>query len=219
MQGMDVDGQGHIFISMTTKLIKLTSIGEVLLTVDMPGHGGDIVHVDGNLYIPVNLGYFNGEGKADNYIFVYSSNNLELINIIEVNNFPDGIGSISYKDGIFYVGGGRNWLSSTTDLGIYDTNFNQINLIKLPIADRYGLQTMSIKDNVLYVCGWRKEGSVLYMFELPSFELTNQIDFNCDMGIVKLDSGYLIGEGSDRFADDLDSLDYYTVTYIERDLL
>lgn len=80
LQGLATDSDRNIYWSFTVALVKTTKEGRLLKTVEAPTHQGDLVYVEGKLYVAVNLGQFNEEaGEADSWVYEYDADSLALL--------------------------------------------------------------------------------------------------------------------------------------------
>ncbi|MBT4694520.1 MAG: hypothetical protein HOB73_14370, partial [Planctomycetaceae bacterium] len=59
LQGVCRDGQGSLFWSFTTALVKSDAEGKVVKKIEVASHHGDLCHVAGRIYVAVNYGKFN----------------------------------------------------------------------------------------------------------------------------------------------------------------
>src|SRR5690606_29746611 len=69
LQGICADDEA-IYWSFTTTLVKTNLDGDLLKSVPVANHHGDLCHHDGKLYVAVNLGKFNDpQGNADSWVY------------------------------------------------------------------------------------------------------------------------------------------------------
>jgi hypothetical protein len=211
MQGLDIDNDEAIFISMTDKILKVNLKGEITVSIEVENHHGDIVYNNNRLYCAVNLNdNFNCDGVGDNWIYVYESTNLTLLETIKIKDeeFDEGVGAIAYNKNHFYVGGGRCG-NDDSYIAIYDMNFNRIAKKPVAIKDKYGIQVLTVKNNVLYA------GTVggLYTFDLINHKFNHEpstfLKIKCDVGIVVMEHFKLLGAGND-----FSGHNYYSVKVI-----
>ena len=104
LQGFAI-GNGKIYWSQTSILLRTDEKGNIERVIDAPGHHGDCCFHDGKLYVAVNLGKFNTKDKAKNEVWVYDAD----LNFLEIYPLPfleGGLGGIEYYNGSFYCVGG-----------------------------------------------------------------------------------------------------------------
>ncbi len=107
VQGIATDAEQNIYWSFTVALVKSDAQGNLLKTIEVPSHHGDLTCHNGRLYVAVNLGAFNQEaGKADSWVYIYDADSLELLEKHAIPELIHGAGAITQHDGIFVVVGG-----------------------------------------------------------------------------------------------------------------
>ncbi len=107
LQGIAVDGMGHVYWSFTVDLVKTDMDGRVIAARKVPTHHGDLTWRDGNIYVAVNLGDFNREaGHADSWVYVYDGSDLSFLSRHEVPEVVHGAGGMAWDGARFVVIGG-----------------------------------------------------------------------------------------------------------------
>lgn len=196
LQGIAVDGQGHIFWSFTTKLVSTDAEGQILKVIDVPSHHGDLTYVDGKLYVAVNLGDFNNpKGNADSWVYVYQAEDLSLLAKHEVQEVVYGAGGIAHNDGRFIVVGGLPEGTDENYVYEYDGDFNFQRRHVVPSGYTYlGIQSAEYADEHWWFGCYGKPQQLVIADE--AFGVTGRYDFDCSYGIASITPGkFLVTTG------------------------
>lgn len=177
-------GEGAIYWSFTTQLVKTDRQGKIRKQVTVPTHHGDLCFADGKLYVAVNLGRFNDpKGNADSWIYVYDAKTLELVSKHEVQQVFHGAGGIGIMDGHFYVVGGLP--DGVEENYVYEYGSDCKFLKKHVIDSKWthlGIQTATFHDDAWWFGCY---GSPRILLKTDSnFELLGRYEFDCSLGIV-----------------------------------
>lgn len=186
VQGVCMDDK-HIYWSFTTAIVKTDLEGSVLKEVPADNHQGDLCVHDGKLLVAVNLGPFNSpSGNADSWIYVYSTDDLELEAKHPASEVIYGAGGIKVVgDSIFVVGGlpdafNENYIYE------YDTSFKFVKKHTLASGHTHlGIQTVEFSQGKWWF-GCYGSPSVLLVAS-QDFELEGRYEFDAALGIVAID--------------------------------
>jgi hypothetical protein len=107
LQGIAFEPNRAVYWSFTVALVKTDLNGQVLKSIDVPTHHGDLTYHQGKLYVAVNLGEFNREpGYADSWVYVYEAADLKFLSRHKVSEVVHGAGGMAFCKGHFYIVGG-----------------------------------------------------------------------------------------------------------------
>lgn len=189
LQGICLDDQRNIFWSFTTWLVKTDSQGKLIHKVPVDNHHGDLCHVDGKVYVAVNLGKFNDPaGNADSWVYVYEAKNLEEIARHEVQQVKYGAGGMAWHDGRFLVVGGLPNDVDENYLYEYDDQLHFVKRHTLASGHTHlGIQGAAFADDQWWFACY---GSQL-LIAAKDFQMKGRYDFECGYGIVGLGNGQL----------------------------
>ncbi len=195
LQGLCTNDRDAIYWSFTDVLLKTGLDGKIVKQVPVANHHGDLCHVDGKLYVALNLGQFNQPaGKADSWVYVYDADTLEELARHETQEVVHGAGGIAYHDGRFIVVGGLPPGTDENYLYEYDQSFRFVK--RHVLASGYtlmGIQTAAYAEGYWWFGCYGKPSVLLKADE--SFQLVGNWQFNSSVGIVCLADGrFLIGE-------------------------
>ena len=186
LQGICTDGQGEIFWSFTTTLVKTDAAGKVLKQIPVANHHGDLCYLDGKIYVAVNLGKFNNpQGKADSWVYVYKADDLTEIARHKTPEVFHGAGGIGYREGHFFVVGGLPPGVEENYVYEYDRDFHFVK--RHVIESGYtllGIQTAACADGFWWF-GCYGKPAVTLKTDLD-FRMVGRYEFNCSLGIVGL---------------------------------
>ncbi len=197
LQGIAVDGEGAIFWSFTTRLVRSDSHGKVVAAIDVANHHGDLTFVDGKLYVAVNFGDFNNpQGKADSWVYVYRANDLSLVSKHEVQEVVYGAGGIAHRQGRFIVVGGLPGDKTENYAYEYDNDFRFLRRHVVASGHtQLGIQTAEYADGRWWFGCYGSPSQLIVADE--SFAFTGRFDFNCSYGIAAIAEGkFLVTSGA-----------------------
>lgn len=148
LQGVCSNDRDALYWSFTVELVKTDLEGNLIRKIPVTDHHGDLCHVDGKLYVAVNLGAFNQpEGKAQSWIYVYDAETLDELGRIGVPELVHGAGGIASHDGRFIVVGGLPEGIEENYLYEYDDSLAFRRRHVLPTGyTRLGIQTAAFAD-------------------------------------------------------------------------
>lgn len=195
LQGVCIDGQGHIFWSFTTELVKTNTSGKVLLKIPVGNHHGDLCFQDGKLFVAVNFGAFNNpQGKSDSWVYVYNAEKLLLIAKHQTPEVIYGAGGIASHQGKFIVVGGLPKGVNENYLYEYEKNFKFVK--KHVLKSGYtllGIQTATFADNQWWFGCY---GSELLKAD-ANFKFTAKYKVDCGLGVERItDKLFFIARGA-----------------------
>ena len=104
LQGIAGNGVDTLYWSFTTTLVKTDLDGQILATVEVPYHHGDLCLVGDRLYVAWS-NQFNRPG-ANSHVYVYDADDLTLLERVPVPEVTFGAGGLDAHDGRFFVIGG-----------------------------------------------------------------------------------------------------------------
>ncbi|MFH1300468.1 MAG: hypothetical protein ABIK07_05355 [Planctomycetota bacterium] len=195
LQGICIDGQGNIFWSFTTELVKTNAAGKILLKIPVGNHHGDLCFQGGKVFVAVNFGQFNNaEGKSDSWVYVYDAEKLLLIAKHQTSEVIFGAGGIAYHQGKFIVVGGLPKDVNENYLYEYDENFKFLK--KHVLKSGYtlmGIQTATFADNQWWFGCY---GTKLLKADVD-LNFIAKYDIECSLGVERVtDKLLLIGRGA-----------------------
>lgn len=150
LQGICV-GDGAIYWSFTTTLVKTDPKGKVLIKIPVANHHGDLCFHEGRLYVAVNLGKFNDpEGHADSWIYVYDAATLREVGRHPVQEVFYGAGGIGFRDGHFLLWAGYPTVLKRT----MSTNTTVSSISSRNISSRVAILILGFRQPLLRtICG------------------------------------------------------------------
>ncbi|MHB8899351.1 MAG: hypothetical protein ACYC6Y_11440 [Thermoguttaceae bacterium] len=196
LQGICTNDRDAIYWSFTDQLVKTDPEGKVLKQIPVASHHGDLCHVDGKLFVAVNLGQFNQPaGKADSWVYVYHAGSLEELARHRVPEAVHGAGGIAWHDGRFLAVGGLPPGAEENYLYEYDPSFRFLGRSALPSGyTLMGIQTVAFAENYWWF-GCYGDPKILLKAD-PSLRLVRKWQFDGSLGIVGLADGrFLVAEG------------------------
>jgi len=199
LQGMTTDYDKYLFWSHTTQVVKTDLEGNVLKTIDVPTHYGDLAYFNRKIYVAVNFGKFNEEpGLSDSWIYVYKASDLSFIEKHPVPEVVHGAGGIAIHNDRAMVVGGLPALPKYTGNFVYEYDMN-FNLRRIHILEsgytRLGIQTADWSDGYWYFGCYSSadnpNGKVLKaeMDENDLLKLVAMYDRDMSYGLIGLGEG------------------------------
>jgi len=194
LQGICV-GDGAIYWSFTTTLVKTDPKGKVLIKIPVANHHGDLCFHEGRLFVAVNLGKFNDpEGHADSWVYVYDAATLREVGRHPVQEVFYGAGGIGFRDGHFFVVGGLPDGIEENYVYEYDSQFNFVKKHIVKSGHTHlGIQTATFAND-LWWFGCYGEPKILLVAD-PQFHVKGRYEFDCSLGIVGLPDGRFLVAG------------------------
>ncbi|NLY02821.1 MAG: hypothetical protein GXY83_42755 [Rhodopirellula sp.] len=155
LQGFDSDGE-FIYWSMFTTLIKTDYVGRVVAQRPVDPHHGDCCVHEGKIYVATENRTKERRGL---YINVYDCRDLAAVKEFPVDFHNGGIDGITFANGFFYVGEGKdkkserdfNWIHKFTP------TFVLVEKIKIPGKTIYGIQAMTFADEFFWLGTYGKD--------------------------------------------------------------
>lgn len=202
VQGITTDPARNIYWSFTVALTKTDAEGRHLQTMDVPSHHGDLVWVDGKVYVAVNLGAFNQEaGKANSWIYVYDAESLELLDKHTLPELVHGAGGIAYNEGVFVVVGGLPKGHDRNYAYLYDASFAYLERRDLLSGyTNMGIQTACYLDGGFWFGTYNGANSLLRADDELNHQ--GQHDLNGAYGLAEWSDGHWLrvvsAKGSER---------------------
>ncbi len=196
---MTTDYDKYLFWSHTTQVVKTDLEGNVLKTIDVPTHYGDLAYFNRKIYVAVNFGKFNEEpGLSDSWIYVYKASDLSFIEKHPVPEVVHGAGGIAIHNDRAMVVGGLPALPKYTGNFVYEYDMN-FNLRRIHILEsgytRLGIQTADWSDGYWYFGCYSSadnpNGKVLKaeMDENDLLKLVAMYDRDMSYGLIGLGEG------------------------------
>lgn len=190
LQGVCTNDRDAIYWSMTTNIVKTDVAGNVTRQIPVPTHHGDLCHVDGKIYVAVNLGLFNDpQMRSDSWIYVYDGDDLSLLARHPVSEVVYGAGGIAFADGRFIVVGGLPDGIGENYIFECDSDFSSIRKIVLKTGQTFkGIQTAAFDgDHWWCGCYGRPDFTEVLIRTDGAFGGIHQFAFDGSTGIVPLD--------------------------------
>ena len=192
LQGVCTNDRDALYWSMTTDLVKTDLSGAVTHSIAVPSHHGDLCHLDGRIYVAVNLGLFNDpEGRSDSWIHVHDARDLSLIARHPIAQVVYGAGGIAVADGRFIVVGGLPPGAGENLIYQYDLDFASGRRIALPTGQtRKGVQTAAFDgDHWWFGCYGDPEFMEVLIRTDRNFSDIRRFRFDASTGLVPLGDG------------------------------
>lgn len=144
VQGIATDGKS-LYWSFTNTLVRTDLGGKVLARCDLPMHGGDPCFARGRLYVPAGI-RFNQEPrkarKPESFVLVFTPE-LKRVNTIPLADFKYGAGGMAYRNGHFFIVGGRPDGKPGNTIYEYDENFKLLRRHEVNFNSAAGIQTIN----------------------------------------------------------------------------
>lgn len=205
LQGVCADGDGSIYWSFTTELVKTDLAGKVVKRVDVADHHGDLCFVDGKVYVAVNLGKFNDPaGNADSWVYVYDAEDLSLAARHATPEVFHGAGGIAHDGGRFLVVGGLPDDVEENYSYEYDGEFNFVKRHALDGGHTHlGIQTAAFADGHWWFgCYGRPRSDAapatppILLKADAALTKVERFEFDCSLGVLPIGGGkFLIARG------------------------
>ena len=182
LQGVDWDRHQAIFWAFTSVLVKTDLDGALVRKIDVPGHHGDLCFHRGRIYVAVNFGSFNDpEGNADNDVFVYDADSLELLSRHDIPQVKHGAGGMTWQKGRFIVIGGLPEGYEENYFYEYDSDFRFLGRKVVQSGySRLGIQAITSSGKLLW-CGCY--GNALLRVT-DDYQMTGRWEFDCGYGLI-----------------------------------
>jgi len=191
LQGVCADDSA-LYWSFTTTLVKTDREGKRLKSTEVANHHGDLCHVDGKLYVAVNLGKFNdAKGNADSWVYVYDAATLKELARHETQQVFHGAGGIAFHDDHFFVVGGLPEGVQENNVYEYDRDFRFRK--KHVIASghtKMGIQTVTFAHDRWWFGCYGAPPTLLVTD--PEFRMQGRFEFDGSLGIEAWPGGRLL---------------------------
>lgn len=194
LQGICTNQRDAIYWSFTDNLVKTDLDGKILHKIKVTSHHGDLCHVDGKIYVAVNLGKFNQPaGKEDSWVYVYDADSLRELARHPVPELVHGSGGMAFHDGKFVVVGGLPPDAMDNILYEYDTNFHFVKTHGLGSGyTLMGIQTATWSEGSWWFGCYGKPAVLLSADDQMKF--SGKWVFNASWGLEALSDGrFLVG--------------------------
>jgi len=190
LQGICV-GNGSIYWSFTTTLVKTDMKGAVLTKIPVVNHHGDLCFHDGKLYVAVNLGKFNDpNGNADSWVYVYDAKTLKELARHETQEAFHGAGGIGVIDDRFFVVGGLPNDVEENYVYEYDSDFKFIKKHTIKSGHTLlGIQSATFAHDRWWF-GCYGNPAILLVTD-ADFKMLGRHEYNCSLGIHGIANGRL----------------------------
>ncbi|WP_269714909.1 hypothetical protein [Caulobacter sp. NIBR2454] len=190
LQGACTNDRDAIYWSMTTSIVKTDVSGNVLRQITVANHHGDLCHVDGKIYVAVNLALFNDPQKrSDSWIYVYDADDLSLLKRHAVSEVVYGAGGIAFGDDRFIVVGGLPDGVGANALYEYDDQFRLRREIVLKTGQTYkGIQTAAYDGSHWWFGCYGKPDFMEVLIRADrTFDAIGKFAFDASTGLIALD--------------------------------
>jgi hypothetical protein len=196
LQGICTNECDTVYWSFTTTLVKTDRDGKLLKKIAVANHHGDLCHLDGKLYVAVNLGPFNSpKGNADSWVYIYNADDLSLIRKHRTEQAIYGAGGIAFANGHFYLVGGLPPGVNENYVYRYDRQFNFLEKHVIKSGHTLmGIQTATYANGHFWFGCY---GTPCVMLKIDkSLQNPAKFNFDCSLGIVALPDGrFLVARG------------------------
>lgn len=200
LQGVCTNDRDAIYWSMTTSLVKTDAVGTILKQVPVVSHHGDLCHLDGRIYVAVNLGLFNDpQQRSDSWIYVYDGDDLSLLARHKVGELVYGAGGIAFGEGRFIVVGGAPDGLGENHIYAYDKDFSSGRKVVLNSGQTYkGVQTAAYDgDHWWFGCYGKPDFMEVLIRTDRAFGALQKFHFDASTGIAPLDRDtFLVAEAA-----------------------
>lgn len=196
LQGVCTNDRDAIYWSFTDVLVKSDLDGKVIKKIPVASHHGDLCHVNGKVYVAVNLGQFNQPaGKANSWVYVYDGDTLAELARHETQEVVHGAGGMAWHDGRFMLVGGLPPGTDENYVYEYDENFAfQKRHILASGYTLMGIQTAAFAEGAWWFGCYGRPQVLLKADE--NFQVVGTWQFDCSLGVVGLADGrFLIAAG------------------------
>lgn len=192
LQGVCVDNDGSVFWSWTNRLVKTNAAGRVLHDVPADNHHGDLCHLDGCIFVAVNLGKFNEPpGREDSWVYVYDAATLRQTARHRVPELVHGAGGIATDGQRFLVVGGLPPDTPENYLYEYDLEFRFVKRHVLASGHTHkGIQTAAWAHGSWWF-GCYGTPKILLRAS-PDLQLTGKWETDASLGLETLPDGRLL---------------------------
>ena len=144
VQGIATDGKS-LYWSFTGMVVRTDLGGKVLAKCDLPMHGGDPCFAEGRLYVPAGSRFSQEpkkKYKPENFVLVFTPA-LKRVNTIPLANYKYGAGGMAYRNGHFFIVGGRPGGKGGNTIHEYDGNFKLLRSHEINFNSASGIQTIN----------------------------------------------------------------------------
>ncbi len=192
LQGVCVGADGSVFWSWTDRMVKTDPTGQVLHDIPADDHHGDLCHLDGKVYVAVNLGKFNEPpGREDSWVYVYDAATLKETARHRVPELVHGAGGIATDGQRFLVVGGLPPDVPENYLYEYDLDFKFVQRHVLASGHTHkGIQTATWAHGAWWF-GCYGTPKILLRAS-PDLRLTGKWETDASLGLEALPDGRLL---------------------------
>ncbi len=192
LQGICAGPDNTLFWSWTDRMVKTDAAGRVLRDIPADNHHGDLCHLNGEIFVAVNLGKFNEPpGKEDSWIYVYDAATLTEKTRHPVPELVHGAGGIATDGKRFLVVGGLPPGVPENYLYEYDLNFRFVKRHVLASGHTHkGIQTAAWAHGSWWF-GCYGTPKILLRAS-PGLQLTGKWECDASLGIEFLEGGRLL---------------------------
>jgi hypothetical protein len=190
LQGVCTNDRDAFYWSMTTHLVKTDVAGAVIRQIAVPSHHGDLCHVDGKIYVAVNLALFNDPQKrSDSWSCVYDGADLSLLARHAISEVIYGAGGVAFGESKFIVVGGLPDGVGENYIYQYDQDFASGQRISLQSGQTYkGIQTAAYDgDHWWFGCYGKPAFTEVLIRTDRTFGAVQSFAFDASTGLVPLD--------------------------------
>jgi len=190
LQGVCTNDRDAFYWSMTTDLVKTDAAGTVVRKVAVASHHGDLCHLDGRIYVAVNLGLFNDPQKrSDSWVYVYDADDLSLLARHAAPEVVYGAGGMAFGDGRFIVVGGLPEGVGENYLYDYGQDLRFGRRVVLKTGQTYkGIQTAAFDgEHWWFGCYGRPDFTEVLIRTDRTFDAIQTFAFDASTGIVPAD--------------------------------
>ncbi len=195
LQGVCTNDRDALYWSMTTHLVKTDVSGNIVRKVAVPSHHGAPCHLDGKVYVAVNLALFNdAQKRADSWIYVYDGGDLSLLDRRPAPEAVYGAGGVAFGDGRFVVVGGLPDGVGENYLYEYSRDLRPLRTTALKTGHTFkGIQTAAFDgEHWWFGCYGAPAFTEILIRTDRAFGAIRQFAFDASTGITPLDRDTLL---------------------------
>ena len=197
LQGVATNHEDALFWSFTLTLVKTDLSGRVQATAKTLYHLGDLTCVDGKVYAAACTTWDRPSNNSK--VYVYSAEDLTLLEMKPVPDVTYGAGGIEYYDGRFYIVGGADPKAEENFIYVYDKDFKYLGTHTLPSGHtELGVQTIAHFEGFFWLGCY---GNILLKVD-DSLNIVDRYPVDCSYGLKsRHGADVLVGETLFREVD------------------